>query len=94
LQNSGNPPISNQQTSYFGNAHLNPNLSHNPNFQNSPFIQNPQNNPHFENYSYQHPQFSCHSTNPTVSYGVQMTNNGVQSNDQQLETPPFCTQGV
>jgi arylsulfatase A-like enzyme len=94
LQNNDNSPISNHQTSYFGNTHLNPNPSHNPNFQNSSFIPNPQNNPHSENYSYQHPQFSSQSTNPTMSYGVQMSNNGIQLNDQEPKTPPFCTQGV
>jgi hypothetical protein len=100
LQNSINPPISNQQnTSYFGNAHLNPNPNHNPNFQNSFFIPNPQNNPQFGNYPYptpypyQHPQFPSQSTNPTMPYGVQMSRSGAQSNGQELETPPFCTQG-
>jgi hypothetical protein len=101
MQNGVFPPfIPNQQnTSYIENSSNNPNPHPNSNFQNPTFISNQQNNPHFGNYSYHSPpypyhyqHFSSQSTSPTMSHGVQMNTSQVQLNDQELETPQFCTQ--
>ncbi|XP_058773981.1 uncharacterized protein LOC131648219 [Vicia villosa] len=101
MQNDGSPPsIPNQQNNpYFGNLPLIPNPHHNPNFQNSLFIPNPQNNSSIRNYSYhtppypyQYQQFSSQSTNPNMSHVVKIGSSGVQSNDQEHETPQLCTQ--
>ncbi|CAK8531121.1 unnamed protein product [Lathyrus sativus] len=94
------PSIPNQQNNpYFGNAPFISNSHHNPNFQNSPFIPNPQNIPHFGNYSYytppypyQHQPFISQSTNSTMPHGTQIGSSGAQSNDEERETPQFCTQ--
>ncbi|CAK8562181.1 unnamed protein product [Lathyrus sativus] len=102
MQNSGSPPsIPNQQSNpYFRNTPFISNPHHNPNFQNSPFILNPQNNPHFGNYSYhpppypyQYQQFTSQSTNPIMPHGAQIGSSDAQPNDQEDETPQFCTQG-
>lgn len=102
MQKDGSPPsIPNQQNnSYFRNAPLIPNSHNNPTFQNSHFIPNSQNNPHFRNYSYltppysyQYQQFPSQSTNPNMPHVIQIGSSGVQSNDQEHETPQVCTQG-
>jgi hypothetical protein len=101
MQNGGFPPfIPNQQnTPYFENSSNNANPHPNSNFQNPTFITNQQNNPHFGNFPYHTPpypyhyqHFSSQSTSPTMSHGVQMDNSHVQLNDQEHETPQFCTQ--
>ncbi|XP_058782447.1 uncharacterized protein LOC131656905 [Vicia villosa] len=88
MQNCGIPPIiPNQQ-----NASNNPNSHHNSKFQNPTFIPNQQNYPHFRNYPYYYQHFPSQSNSPTMFHGVQMDNSHVEANDQEPETPQFCTQ--
>ena len=96
MQNGGGPPsIPNQQNNpYFRNAPFISNSHHNPNFQNSKFIPIRQKNPHLGNYSYytppypyQYQPFISQSTNSTISHVTQIGSSGVQSNDQERETP-------
>jgi hypothetical protein len=83
-----NPNHNNSWSNFMQNIG-NPAFIPRPPFQNSPFIPNQPNNPHFGNYSYQYQQFPSQST---MSQPIQMGSSGIQTNDQERETPQFCTQ--